>query len=245
MSRWIGKSILSSAKSEAFLTVDGAPVPVLVRRYAQARGYRLRYDPTHGRLLLSVPARGGLKAALSWAQTQEGWVRGQIGKAPDLLFLQPGALVPVEGVERLVRWDRAFARTPRLDGGELRVGGPEEQVGPRLLRWLRAHALDVLTRETLAIAAREALRVASVKIGDPRSRWGSCATDGTIRYSWRLILAPPEVRLATVAHEVAHLLHMDHSPAFHAAHARLLGSDPAPARRWLRAHGAALHRVRA
>jgi len=236
---------LSSGKSEACLIVDGAPVPVLVRRYARARGYRLRYDPAHARLLLSVPMRGGLKAALAWAQSQEGWVRGQIGKAPGLLFLKPGVQVPVEGVERLIRWDRSFARTPRLEGGELCVGGPEEQVGSRLLRWLRARALDIMTRETLEVAAREALSVASVKIGDPRSRWGSCATDGTIRYSWRLILAPPQVRLATVAHEVAHLLHMDHSPAFHAAHTRLLGADPAPARRWLRAHGAGLHRIRA
>ena len=241
----IGKSILSSMKSDAALLVDGEAIPVLVRRYAQARGYRLRYDPAQRQLLLSVPARGGLKAALSWAQSQEGWVRTQIGKAPDLLIMGPGALVPVEGVERLICWDRAFPRTPILEGGELRLGGPEEQVGARLSRWLRTHALSVLTRETGEIAAREGLRIASVKIGDPRSRWGSCTSEGAIRYSWRLILAPPEVRLATVAHEVAHLLHMDHSPAFHAAHRRLLGADPAPARRWLRAHGAGLHRIRA
>lgn len=234
---------MSSARSESSLVVDGETIPLLVRRYARSRGYRLRYDGANRRLLLSLPARGGLRAALSWAQSQEGWVRTQIGKAPDRLPLAPGALVPVEGKERLIRWDRAFPRTPILAEAELSLGGPEEQVGPRLLRWLRAHALDTLSRETLMIAAREGLRVSSVRIGDPRSRWGSCTSDGAIRYSWRLILAPPEVRLATVAHEVAHLLHMDHSPAFHAAHARLLGQDPTPARHWLRAHGAALHRV--
>ena len=84
-----------------------------------------------------------------------------------------------------------------------------------------------------------------VGVGDPRSRWGSCASSGAIRYSWRLILAPPDVRRATVAHELAHLLHMDHSAAFHAAHARILGADPRPARAWLRANGAGLHRYRA
>ncbi|MGE4430019.1 MAG: M48 family metallopeptidase [Sphingobium sp.] len=236
---------MSSGKSEATLIVDGAPVPVLIRRYARARGYRLRYDAGNRRLLLSVPARGGLKAALSWAQTQEAWVRTQMSKAPDRVMLKPGALVPVEGVERRIHWDRSLPRTPRLLADRIEVGGPEDQVGARVLRWLRAHALATLTRETLEIAAREDLRVTSIRTGDPRSRWGSCTTGGAIRYSWRLILAPPEVRLATVAHEVAHLLHMDHSPAFHAAHARLLGTDPAPARQWLRAHGAGLHRISA
>lgn len=236
---------MSSGKSEAALLVDGAPLPVLIRRYAQARGYRLRYDAVHRRLLLSMPARGGARAALAWAQTQEAWVRGQMTRIPEAMVLAPGATVPVEGVDRLILWDRAHARTPVLTDAEVRVGGPEEQVGARLLRWLMREALEVLSRETRALAGREALSVASVRVGDPRSRWGSCSSDGAIRYSWRLILAPPHVRLATVAHEVAHLLHMDHSPAFHAAHARLLGADPALARAWLRAHGAALHRIRA
>ena len=110
------------------------------------------------------------------------------------------------------------------------------------MRWLRVRAKAVLDAETRAMARDNDLTVASVGVGDPRSRWGSCTSSGAIRYSWRLILAPPDVRRATVAHELAHLLHMDHSPAFHAAHARIMGGDPRPARAWLRAHGAELHR---
>lgn len=236
---------MSSGKSEAALLIDGAAVPVVVRRYINARGYRLRYDAIHRRLLLSMPARGGQKAALAWAREQESWVRTQMAAAPEQIMLAPGTTLPVEGVDRKISWDRAHARTPVLAERELRVGGPEEQVGSRISRWLRGHALATLTRETRDIAGREALSVASVRVGDARGRWGSCSSNGAIRYNWRLILAPPHVRLATVAHEVAHLLHMDHSPAFHAAHARLLGYDPAPAQAWLRAHGAALHRIRA
>lgn len=240
---WIWRIILSSGKSEPTLLVDGTVLPVLVRRYPRARSYRLRYDGAGGRVLLSMPARGAMRDALRWAQGQESWIRGQMAAAPERTPLGPGATLMIEGVECRISWDRAHARTPVLADAELRLGGPEEQVAARVARWLRAHALATLTRETHLIAAREGLSVASVRVGDPRSRWGSCSSSGVIRYSWRLILAPPEVRLATVAHEVAHLLHMDHSPAFHAAHARLLGADPAPARVWLRAHGAALHRI--
>ncbi len=233
---------MSSAKSEAFITIKGADVPILVRRYAAAKGYRLRYDSVRGVLRLSIPARGSEREALRWARGQEPWIGKQLSRNPELCRLRPGERVPVEGIERLVCWDRAQPRTPMLEADRIFVGGLEESVGVRLVRWLRRRAQQTLERETMEIARREGLTVTSVNIGDPRSRWGSCAVNGAIRYSWRLILAPPDVRRATVAHEVAHLLHMDHSAHFHAAHERLLGSDPRPARAWLREHGAALHR---
>ena len=125
--------------------------------------------------------------------------------------------------------------------GEL--GGPEEAVAQRTIRWLRDRARDALARETEAYASQAGLRLGQVSVGDPRSRWGSCTAEGNIRYSWRLICAPVFVRQATVAHEVAHLAHMDHSPAFHARHAEIYGGDPRPARRWLRENGAMLHRI--
>jgi len=138
-------------------------------------------------------------------------------------------------------WDRAAPRAVRIDGDLLRLGGPEETVAARVLRWLRAEAARVLQEETKAMAAKAGVEVTEVGIGDPKTRWGSCSATGAIRYSWRLILAPPTVREATVAHEVAHRLHMDHSPAFHAAVARLLGRKPDAERAWLRANGASLY----
>src|SRR3546814_5691061 len=106
---------------------------------------------------------------------------------------------------------------------------------------VRTHSFPARRSAELGYAGRAGFIVSQVTVGDPRGRWGSCAASGAIRYSWRLILAPDHVRRATVAHEVAHRLHMDHGPAFHAAAARILGDDPAPARAWLRTHGAALH----
>jgi len=244
------KSIWSSARSDPrarpCVRVDGQDVPVVIRRFAQAKGYRLRYDVSRGVLRLSMPARGPERAALDWARSQTGWVASQLHVSPLTVRLMPGVAVPVEGVERMISWDPARTRRVELGPETLYAGGAEEEAVPgRVLRWLRAHALTTLRNETLEMASRAGLQVASVAIGDPRSRWGSCASGGAIRYSWRLILAPPEVRVATVAHEVAHLLHMDHSAAFHAAHRRLLDADPRPARAWLRAHGAGLYRFTA
>lgn len=224
------------------ILVDGVAVPVQVRRSARARAYRLTLDSARGGLRLSMPARASLRKALAWAQNHEGWVRAQMAKQPDAQRLIDGAIFPLEGRDVRIRWVKGATRTIRLEEDRLVLGGAAESVGARVARWLRARAKTVLEAETRQLAAAHGLGVASVGVGDPRSRWGSCTSGGTIRYSWRLILAPPEVRRATVAHELAHRLHMDHSPAFHAAHARLLGADPRPARAWLKQHGAALHR---
>src|SRR5204863_125476 len=97
------------------------------------------------------------------------------------------------------------------------------------------------SEETAEYAERAGVTVTKVSIGDPRGRWGSCASSGQIRYSWRLLLAPSHVRRSTVAHEVAHRIHMNHSPAFHRVVAELYEGDPERARAWLRRNGAALH----
>lgn len=110
-----------------------------------------------------------------------------------------------------------------------------------MLRFLRSYALDVLNKDTRDLANAHDITVSKVGVGDPKGRWGSCALSGDIRYSWRLILAPDEVRRATVAHEVAHRVHMNHSRAFHDVVAKLNGGHPSAARRWLRTHGTALH----
>ena len=128
---------------------------------------------------------------------------------------------------------------PRDD--DLVCGGPIDQFPVRIERWLKREALRLLTEDTAYYAAKAGVTVAKVAIGDPKARWGSCSGDGTIRYSWRLLLAPGFVRRATVAHEVAHRVHMHHGPAFHALVADLFEGDPDAARRWLRSDGAALH----
>lgn len=213
-----------------------------VRRVTGARLMRLRVDPSDGTVRLTLPARASLRRALAWVEERRGWIEDELASLAPPARIAPGAHVPLEGEPHMIDWQPGATRTIRREPGRLVLGGPIESVETRVLRWLRAHALEVLLRETMEIAATENIEIRKVSVGDPRRRWGSCATTGDIRYSWRLILAPPDVRRATVAHEVAHRLHMDHSPAFHAAAARLFGRAPDAERQWLKRHGAGLHR---
>ena len=203
---------------------------------------RLSVDPRHGRVLLTIPARFSERRALAWAAEQEAWIEAQLSEVPPAVPLEPGSLVPLYGEPHILVWQHGASRRVRREPGRLVTGGPMELLAPRMLRWLRAHAAELLERETQEFAAKANVTVGRIGIGDPVSRWGSCSSSGAIRYSWRLILAPEWVRRATVAHEVAHWVHLDHSPAFHALVKKLLGADPRPANGWLRQYGASLHR---
>ena len=232
-------TIWSTATSEPSL----AGAPLRLRTDQRARRLRLRLDPRGGGLTLTVPRGISRRRALAWAAGHEEWARQAIGRRGVTVALAPGAMVPLFGQPHVVDWSAQRPRLVAAQAGRIVCGGPAEGLEARLLRWLRAQALAVLTAETLEFAATRGLKVDKVAVGDPRSRWGSCSSSGAIRYSWRLVLAPDFVRRATVAHEVAHLVHMNHGPHFHALVAQLLEADPAPAREWLRREGAALHRI--
>lgn len=204
---------------------------------------RLRVDQRTGTLFLTVPRRCSQRRALDWAAGQRQWIEAALADVAPSIAIGPGTLVPLYGRPHRVDWDPKRARRVEALGDRLLCGGPAEGLEPRIVRWLKGHARAVLAGETRFYAARAGRAVSRVAVGDPLSRWGSCSSSGAIRYSWRLIMAPPFVRRATVAHEVAHLVHMDHSPAFHALVEALLGEDPRPARLWLKREGAALHRI--
>jgi predicted metal-dependent hydrolase len=208
-----------------------------------AHAMRLRVDRRTGEVVLTIPKRASRRQALAWADGQRDWIEARLAEVAPAIRLVPGASLPLYGRPHGIDWSPDRPRTPRLEEARLVIGGPAEGLEARLLRWLRRHARDLLAAETAELADRAGVKVNRVGIGDPLSRWGSCSASGGIRYSWRLVLAPDWVRRATVAHEVAHRVHMNHGPDFHRLVERLLGTDPTPARLWLRSHGPALHRV--
>jgi predicted metal-dependent hydrolase len=234
---------LSSARSEHSLPLSGGDaVALIVQRHGRARRMKLRFDGLADRALLTIPVRTSLRAALDWAREQSGWVEGQRSRAGCRVLLADGVQVPVEGELLTIVATGLPGRQVRRDDDRLLIGGPADHVGARALRWIQTHARTVMAQESIDLAGRYGLPLGRVSIGDPRSRWGSCSARGDIRYSWRLILAPPHVRLATVAHEVAHLEHMHHGPDFHALVRTISPADPDIARAWLRREGRGLHR---
>ena len=241
----------SCARSKELAVHPDLPVPVEIHPVRSARRLRLRFDERRGVLKLTCPIRTSRRAALAWAAEQRAWVDMQIaGLLPGEPFV-PGATVPIEGRDTMLVWAPGEARTPRLVVGlvagmvadELRCGGPESAFPRRIETFLKRLALDALSRETAEVAAAAGVSPRSVTVGDANTRWGSCSAERRIRYSWRLILAAPAARNFVVAHEVAHLVHLDHGPAFKQLEKRLFRGDIAAARTLLRAVGPRLKRI--
>jgi predicted metal-dependent hydrolase len=233
---------LSTAPSEPVFTGGGRTRALMVKRSAQARRMRIAVDPRDGSVRLTLPRRAGLKQAIAWAESQRSWIEAALAALPAPESFAPGASFPYEGRMLTLAWAPG-PRTIRIEGDRMLVGGPEALAAGRALRWMRAEAARILEAETRMFGARAGVTIGRVRVGDPRTRWGSCSSNGDISYSWRLILMPPAVREATVAHEVAHRLHMHHGPEFHDAVADLLGREPNAERTWLRTNSAKIHSV--
>lgn len=219
------------------------PVEVHLKRSARARRFSLRVSRLDGKVTLSMPLRAREGEALAFLKGNEDWVRQTLSALPDAALRPVGAgsVVPVEGQELVLT--PATGRGVRVEGGQLLVPGAAETMGPRVAAWLKVLARDRLAAATDRYAGLVGRRYASLAIRDTRSRWGSCSPDGRLMYSWRLIMAPPAVLDYVAAHEVAHLVELNHSAAYWKVVTGIC-PDWKDHRAWLKANGNTLHRVR-
>lgn len=215
------------------------PVEITLRRSARARRFSLRVSRLDGRVTLSMPARAREAEALDFARDKAGWLRGVLGSTAPRWTPGFGAQIPLEG--RMLTLAAASVRSARIDGECLLLPADTARLGPSLRAFLKLAARQRLRAACERHAAALGRPFTRITLRDTRSRWGSCTADGGLMFSWRLILAPPEVLDYVAAHEVAHLAEMNHSPAFWAEVERLMPGYR-PHRRWLKREGAALHR---
>lgn len=234
--------MLSTGRSEAALEA-AFPAPIIVRRSKTAKRLRLRFDEASRTLRLTCPWRMSRRTALAWALDQREWIDGQLARAAPAQPFAPGSMIAIDGSSVRIVWDPLAPRKPVLTAGELCVGGPETGLSRRIETFLKALALETMSRELNDYAAMADVKASAVTVGDAGTRWGSCSSSGRIRLSWRLICAPAAVRRYVVAHEVAHLVHLDHSANFKALEARLYGPGLSEAKAMLRHIGPRLRRI--
>jgi predicted metal-dependent hydrolase len=225
------------------IAFDGAIYPIQLRRHRQARRYTLRVQAASRALMLTMPLRGSVKEARSFAERNGGWIAARLKRLPQAIPFADGLELPLRGVpHRIVH--RATRGTVWIEAGEpplLCVAGNAEHLARRVRDYLKREAKRELEIVSRHYAAMLGVTVKRVSVRDQASRWGSCTAAGVLSYSWRLILAPPYVLDYLAAHEVAHLVEMNHSRQFWRVVARIC-PDWQRAKTWLNAHGTALHR---
>lgn len=222
------------------LSVPGVPgLEVMVRRSARARRMSLRVGRSDGRVSLSMPSRMPLSEARHFVAQQADWIARHVAAAPPPRIVAVGAVLPVLG--RDVGVIAGAGRSARFTGDAISVAD-DARAGPRVKALFqtmaRTHLAEAVDRHAEALGRRPT----KLTLRDTRSRWGSCSSRGELMFSWRLVMAPQQVLDYVAAHEVAHLVHMDHSPRFWDQVAALM-PDYGPRRDWLRRKGAALHAV--
>jgi len=213
------------------------PAPIEIRPLRNTRRLRLRYDEAKGVLKLTCPAGMSRRRAIAWALDQRDWIDAQLRRAEQPQPFLPNTGIPLCGEEVRLVWAAEAPRTPQRICSELRCGGPEAAFERRIATYLKTLALETMAADVADYALAAGVRPSAVSIGDASSRWGSCSSERRIRLSWRLILAPVLVRRYVVAHEVAHLVHLDHSPEFKRLEAKLFGTGVAEAKAQLRRVG--------
>ncbi len=232
---------MNSAGSEILSLPDG-PARVQWRQSKRARRVSLRIDPSGGAVVVTLPPRAGRPAGMALLMDHAAWVSARLAALPGAVSLQAGSLLPLHGVEHLIRHVPAGRAGVWLQAGEIRVGGDIACIPRRLADFLRAEARRSLWSLVEAKARLCGCTPGRLTVKDTSSRWGSCAANGNLAFCWRLVMAPPFVQDYVAAHEVAHLRHMDHGPAFWALVDELTDHTEA-AVAWLRREGPRLLRV--
>jgi hypothetical protein len=228
------------------LEFGGTLYLVQVRRHRQARRYTLRIQAATREIILTMPPRGSLKEARSFAQKHGGWIAARLGRLPEAAPFADGAVIPLRGVPYRIVHRAGLRGTVWTEGGAaseplLCVAGDKPHIDRRVGDFLRREAKRDLETASLRFAAELGVALKRIVVRDQSSRWGSCSTTGVLSFSWRLILAPSDILDYLAAHEVAHLVEMNHSPRFWRVVQRFC-PDHERAKAWLDVHGADLHR---
>jgi len=223
------------------LKIDGRLLEVRLRLNPRARRMIVKVNPATGEVSVTAPSRRGLVHALDFARGEQDWIKGQLAKAPGPIWLGVGAVIPFAGAPHEIR---AAAKGPApvwADNGVIWVRGQQAHAARRVLDFLKKEARAALEARVLEHAPRLNAKPSRITVRDTASRWGSCSSGRSLSFSWRLILGPAFVLDYVVAHEVAHLREMNHSPRFW-AHVRALVADIQTPQAWLKTHGRELQR---
>lgn len=221
--------------------VGGRTLPIAIRRHARAKRLTMRLAPDGSEIRVTLPKWCATRDAVVFALARTDWLERQLAAVPRGAPPAPGGTLRYRGDEIAIAWKPQQRRQPLLQAERILVGGPRESLPARLQRWLEGEARQLLAEDLAFYCARAERPVPALRLSRAQRRWGSCSDRAAIRINWRLVQAPDLVRRSVVAHEVAHLSHFDHSPAFHAELARLFEGDLAASDRWLKDHGRGLY----
>ena len=223
------------------IELAGRSLPIIISRNARARRLTLRLESDGSSVRITLPRWAAKREAYAFAHAKRDWLTKQIANLPEAGLIEPGGALRYRGEQLPINWSSDHPRKPNHTGNAVQLGGPTEQIPSRLRRWLESEMLRLSTPDLARYCGAAGVAIPDLRLSRAKRRWGSCSSEGTVRINWRLVQAPDHVRQSVIAHEVAHLVHFDHSPAFHSLLATIFDDDLPRADRWLKQSGRTLY----
>ncbi len=223
------------------IVINGAPVPVHMRVSRRARRLALSVDISDDGVKLVLPPGTSYREGLKFAEGHATWLGRQLDALPSRVPFEPGAEIPLLGQTHVISHRPTGRGGVWIEDGEICVAGKPEHVARRVRDWLRRTARHELSERALRFAAEAGVKVIRITVRDTKSRWGSCSSTGSLSFSWRVIFTPPHVADYIVAHEVAHLVEMNHSRQFWDL-VEDLADQVETAKEWIKFYGNGLHK---
>jgi predicted metal-dependent hydrolase len=226
--------------------VAGRSLPLRIVENDRARRLTLRIDTGGRGLRITIPPGLARREVDRFLHNHQDWLEQRLKVIPRRPRVRPGIKLPLRGVPHLIIHEpstRGTVKVVRDEAGPLLVVHGERPHLPRrvadfLKREARRRIEVLVEKHTTAIGKR----ARAIRYRDTTSRWGSCTADGTLSFSWRIMMAPPAVINYLVAHEVAHLKQMNHGPKFWKL-CQELCPDTEECRAWLKRNGGALQAI--
>ena len=200
-------------------------------RLRRARRRTIGLSIDHRGLSVGAPLRASLGEIEGLLHRHADWIARKLGEwragpQPCALAVHDGTRLPFLGTTLTIRLEpgnnRVVWSAPDTDGPTLTLCLRQPAAAPRLLEAaLREHVRSLFENRLSFFCTRLGLPVPPLALSAARTRWGSCSRQGGIRLNWRLVHFAPQLIDYVVAHEVAHLLEMNHGPRFWAVVARL------------------------
>lgn len=230
-------------RSVISIDIQGQQVEILLIRNKRSKRLTLRQNLSAGNFKLSMPVRGTIAQAQAFCTEHAAWIAEKLSHMQDVVEFKHGHNIPLRGEQfKLIFLDQLRGQTQQIDN-ELHITGGADFAPRRLTNWLKAEAKKDILVGIQKYEPMLNVKHSKLTIRDTKSRWGSCSSSKALSFSWRLVLAPPDVLDYVVAHELAHILEMNHSAKFW-AHVAKVCPHMKPSQNWLKTNGGQLHQIR-
>ena len=232
---------MQPASTTTSIALGGQELPLRLLWQTRARRLTVTVDHTQRCLRVVLPQQASLGEGLDFCRRHSGWILQRWAALPQPVPFRPGSRLPLAGRELEIRHRQEARRGVWEEADGLYVSGQLEHLPRRVEAYCRGEAGRSLRQAVRPKAQALGRTPGRISLRESRSRWGSCSPKGDLSFCWRLVFAPPEVLDYVAAHEVAHLVHMNHGPAFWRLCGELVPDIQGP-RRWLARNGASLWR---